>query len=465
MTASVLQLDKPIAKPLLEVQEVSKHFPGVLALDSVRMKLYGGQILAVIGENGAGKSTLMKILAGVLQPDGGQIILDGQEAVIDSVSTAMKLGITLIHQELNLSENLDVASNVFLGREPVRYGFFKLIDKSRTVEETNEILQQLGAGFSARAIVKTLAIGQRQLVEIARALSVNARILILDEPTSSLSEREKNRLFEVLLDLKRQGVCIVYISHRLSEVKQIADRVMVLRDGRNSGELRHNEIEHDRMVKLMVGRDVSQYYARKRHTRGKWVLEVENLELAQKAGIKLNFKVGAGEIVGLAGLVGAGRTELAQVLFGIERPISGRILLGGKELSGGSSREAIRVGLALVPEDRMARKTLTKLLAAEDVSHRILAYKGLRSIVGGPIQSEKLRRGLWLDRVPYGTDKLVCVWAEDSPRIVLFGREVSCLSNVYFETANKEITVNGRGNEKLLTIIRQFSGQGQFVSC
>ena len=341
-----------ISKPLLEVRAVSKHFPGVLALDGVSMKLYGGRILAVIGENGAGKSTLMKILAGVLQPDGGGIILDGQEVVIDSVSAAMKLGITLIHQELNLSENLDVASNVFLGREPVRYGCFKLIDKGQTIKATRDILQRLGVDLCAHAIVKTLAIGQRQLVEIARALSVNARILILDEPTSSLSEREKKRLFDVLSDLKRQGVSIIYISHRLSEVKQVADQVMVLRDGRNSGELARDEIEHDRMVKLMVGRDIDQFYAHKPHRRGQWVLDVEDLELARKPGVLLNFKVGAGEIVGLAGLVGAGRTELAQALFGIERPISGRISLGGKPLPGGTSREAIRAGLALVPEDR-----------------------------------------------------------------------------------------------------------------
>src|SRR5688572_12051713 len=239
-------------QPLLAVESISKRFPGVLALENVSLSLGRGEVLAVVGENGAGKSTLMKILAGVQEPDSGRILIDGTPVAVDSVRTAQRLGIALIHQELNLADNLTVAGNIFLGREP-RRGWF--IRRRETETASTGVLQQVGLDVSPRALVSTLSLGKQQLVEIAKALSAQARVLIMDEPTSSLSQHETEALFRVIKDLKARGVSIIYISHRLGEVKELADRVVVLRDGRNAGELARAEISHDSMVRLMVGRN------------------------------------------------------------------------------------------------------------------------------------------------------------------------------------------------------------------
>ena len=354
---------------LLEVRNISRRFPGVLALDKVQMKLYPGRILAVIGENGAGKSTLMKILAGVLTPDEGQILLCDKQVTIDSVAAATKLGIALIHQELNLSENLDIAANVFLGREPYYAGIMKLINRRRLYEDTEKILRRVGLKCSPKTIVRRLSIAQKQMVEIAKALSINARVLILDEPTSSLSGRETECLFKVLRELKSQGVSIVYISHRLSEVNQIADHVTVLRDGRNSGELQGRDIDHDHMVKLMVGRDIKQFYHHHHHhATSKIMLDVRDFVLRHKPQVKINLSVGAGEIVCLAGLVGAGRTELVRALFGIEKPLSGTVRINDKIANINSPREAFEAGMALVPEDRKLHGLILEMSVQDNIT-------------------------------------------------------------------------------------------------
>jgi ribose transport system ATP-binding protein len=304
-------------QPILEVRNVTKRFPGVRALRDVSLSLFPGEVLAVIGENGAGKSTLMKILAGVQTPDSGEIRVAGRPVTIDSVQTAQRLGIALIHQELNLADNLDVGANIFLGREPRAWG---LIDRRRIDHDSEDLLERVGLAVSPRTIVNRLSIGRQQMVEIAKALSVNARILIMDEPTSSLSQHEAGALYALVKDLRRQGVSIVYISHRLGEVRELADRVVVLRDGENAGELARDEIDHDRMVRMMVGRDVSRFYARTPHPPGETVLEVEDLVVPANPLHRVSFALGRGEIVGVAGLVGAGRTELLETLFGIRQP-------------------------------------------------------------------------------------------------------------------------------------------------
>ncbi len=354
--------------PVLEVQGISKRFPGVLALDRVDLQVYPAEVLAVIGENGAGKSTLMKILAGVYLSDTGKILLNGTEVTIDSVSKATELGIALIHQELNLSDNLHIAANVFLGREPCRGGFLKLIDGKRIYRETEVLLERLGISCDPHTLVSDLSIAQQQMIEIAKALSVNARILIMDEPTSSLSQRETDQLFDVVRDLKTQGVSVVYISHRLGEVKEIADRVIALRDGKIAGELDPSEIDHNRMVKLMVGRDIVQFYQHTSHVQSKPVLEVEDLLVPGRTEYPIGFTVHAGEIVGLAGLVGAGRTELAHVLFGIESPAGGRISINGEAIRLYSARDAIRAGIALVPEDRKLQGLVLEMAIRENIS-------------------------------------------------------------------------------------------------
>jgi ribose transport system ATP-binding protein len=334
---------------LLQVQNVTKRFDGVVALSGVDLSLSAGQVVAVVGENGAGKSTLMKILAGVQLPDEGVIAIDGRPVHIDSCRTAMRLGIVLIHQELNLADNLDVGTNIFLGREPTRFG---LIDKSRIDRESRQYLDMVGLDVEPTTLVKDLSIGRQQMVEIAKALSVGARVLIMDEPTSSLSTSESRRLFEVVKDLRTQGVSIIYISHRLAEVKELADRTVVLRDGANAGELAGDQITHDNLVRLMVGRELSQFYARKSHPPGEVLFTARDLVTPTWPQHKLNFSIRRGEIVGIAGLVGAGRTELLQVLFGIERAVAGSLQFSGQPLVLACPQDAIRAGIALVPEDR-----------------------------------------------------------------------------------------------------------------
>ena len=351
--------------PLLEVREVTKRFPGVLAIDRVSLDLRRGEVLALIGENGAGKSTLMKILAGVQTPDSGQLLLDGQPILIESVRQAIDLGIALIHQELNLSDNLDVGANIFLGREPRRFG---LIDKRRIEREAAEYLRRVGLDCSPRTIAGTLSIGQQQLVEIAKALSANARVLIMDEPTSSLSSHEAARLFEVIKDLRAKGVSIIYISHRLGEVKELADRVVVLRDGKNAGALRRDEVTHDAMVRMMVGRELSQFYAHKPHPPGDVVLEVKGLRTTTWPRHPLDFQVRAGEIVGVAGLVGAGRTEVLRAIFGIDPLVAGEVRVAGQPLRLTCSLDAIEAGLALVPEDRKQQGLVLEWAVRENVS-------------------------------------------------------------------------------------------------
>ncbi len=352
---------------LLEVRSTSKRFPGVLALENVSLTLARGEVLAVVGENGAGKSTLMKILAGVQTPDSGEILLNGARVEIDSVRTAQRLGIALIHQELNLADNLSVAANIFLGREP-RRGWF--VRRAETETESIGVLQQVGLEVSPRALVHTLSIGRQQMVEIAKALSAQARVLIMDEPTSSLSQHESEALFRVIKDLRARGVSIIYISHRLGEVKELADRVVVLRDGRNAGELGREEVSHDSMVRLMVGRNFEKKTeGRTRKPKGgNAALEARALRTAAHPQHELNFSLRPGEIVGVAGLVGAGRTEMLLALFGIERAVGGEILLGGKAQEIRNPRDAIRAGLALVPEDRKQQGVILDLAVRENLS-------------------------------------------------------------------------------------------------
>jgi ribose transport system ATP-binding protein len=358
-----------VTAPLLEVRDVSKHFPGVQALDRVSLDVRAGEVLAIVGENGAGKSTLMKILAGVERSDSGTILLDGQPLHFTRVADALRKGICLIHQELNLADNLTVAGNLFLGREHLVGGPLRFLANRRMEKEAGEKLARLGLMCPPDTVVNTLAVGQRQLVEIARALAMQARILIMDEPTSSLTQSETDRLFEVVDRLRRDGVAVVYISHRLAEVQRLADGVVVLRDGRNAGNLERAAISHANLVRLMVGREPSQFFQKQPHAPGAGEprLEVRNLRFQGGAATPLSFHVRGGEIVGLAGLVGAGRTELAEALFGVRPILNGQVLLDGQPVQLRSPRQAIAAGLLLAPEDRRAHG----LLLERSVQHNI----------------------------------------------------------------------------------------------
>ncbi len=364
--------------PLLELTGVCKQFPGVLALDNVGLTLRQGEMLALIGENGAGKSTLMKVLGGIYHPDAGQILIDDQAVVIDSVHDAMRVGIALIHQELNLSDNLDIGANVFLGREPRKMGPLKFVDRKTINEKTSEILGRLGMNDLPTRLVRELSIGQQQMVEIAKALSMNARILILDEPTSSLSQHETENLFRILGELKAQGVSMIYISHRLGEIIQMADRVSAMRDGKNSGDLEKSEITRDNMVRLMIGRDINQFYHHRQKNIEKPMLEVRELLVpGSRSAQPISFQLRKGEILGVAGLVGAGRTELAETLFGIRKPLAGQILVDGLPQTISNPRDAIRAGLALVPEDRKQQGLIVEMSVRENTS--LAGLKGMHA--------------------------------------------------------------------------------------
>ena len=354
-----------MSAPLLEVRGLVKSFPGVRALKGVSLTLDRGEVLAVIGENGAGKSTLMKILAGVQRPDAGEILLDGRVIAIRSIHDALALGIALIHQELNLADNLDVAANIFLGREKLRAG---LINTAHLRREARRFLDAVGLRVDPATVVGTLTIGQQQLVEIAKALSVDARVLIMDEPTSSLSIREAETLFQVIRDLRGRGVSIVYISHRLGEVKELADRVTVLRDGENAGSLPRENISHAAMVKLMVGRDLSQFYPHTPHTPGDIIFEAKAVRTPAHPHHELSFAIRAGEIVGIAGLVGAGRTELLATIFGVAPALGGTMRIAGRDISPQSPRDAIAAGLALVPEDRKKQGVILEMAVRDNLS-------------------------------------------------------------------------------------------------
>jgi len=345
--------DKPT--PILELLNIGKRFPGVVALDNVSLSVDIGEIVALIGENGAGKSTLMKILGGAINRDSGTVKIEGKEVEIKSPSEASALGIEFIHQELSVLDNLDVAANIFLRREPTIGGPLKLIDRKRLYSEADQLLKKLGLDLSSRTSVSRLSIAQQQLVEIARAISTGARIIIMDEPTSSLTLTETQRLLEIVMDLKAHHVSIIYISHRLHEVEEIADRAVVLRDGRNAGELARNEINRDRMVRMMVGRDLKEMFKHTGNGNHKenydW-FAVEGLRTQRYPNQPISFNVARGEVLGIAGLVGSGRSEMARTLFGVDEAIEAKVKLNGKVLSFTGPRDAISHGVYLVPEDR-----------------------------------------------------------------------------------------------------------------
>ncbi len=343
------------APPLLEMRGITKRFGGVAALSGVDLTVRGGEVLALIGENGAGKSTLMKVLGGVHAPDEGEVRVEGQPVRIASPREATRLGIAFIHQELSVLENLDVAANLFLGREKTFGGPLNLIDTRHLEEQAAVYLKQLGLAVSPRAPVASLSLAQRQMVEVARALSQEARLLIMDEPSASLTPAETDRMLAVVHDLRARGVSVIYISHRLKEIETIADRVTGLRDGKNAGDLAKHEITTDRMVRLMVGRDLERVLREKpapADPNTPPVLEVRNLVTPRYPRRQVSFSVRAGEILGFAGLVGAGRTEVAQALFGVEPALSGEILLNGQAVRIATPRDAIAHGIYLIPEDR-----------------------------------------------------------------------------------------------------------------
>jgi ribose transport system ATP-binding protein len=354
--------------PILQLREIHKRFPGVHALRGVNLEVYPGEVVALLGENGAGKSTLMKIVGGIEQPDSGDVLVAGQPMVMRDVQTATALGIAFIHQELNLLDNLDVGGNVLLGREPTHWGALRLIDRTKMRAAVLPYLQQLGLEVSPDTPVAALSIAQQQLVEIAKALSLNARLLIMDEPTSSLTLAETARLHEVVGDLRTRGVAIVYITHRLGEVRAVADRAVVLRDGANAGVLAREQLTHDNMIKLMVGREIAPEYHPGGAHQNRAEFRIEGLRTRRYPPHAVSFGVRRGEILGFAGLIGAGRSEVARAIFGIEPAVAGTVSFESAVLTIAGPEDAIRHGIFLVPEDRRSAGLVVDFSVRENVS-------------------------------------------------------------------------------------------------
>jgi ribose transport system ATP-binding protein len=353
---------------VLAMEGISKTYPGVQALKDVSLAVRRGEVIGLIGENGAGKSTLMKILGGVEAPTVGTVTVGGTPHAALTVTEAIAAGIAFVHQELNLFDNLDVAGNVFIGREPRRFGPLKLIDSARLRADTQRLLDRLSVDFGPATPLIELSIAQRQMVEIAKALSLDARIIIMDEPTSSLTLTETQTLLRVIGELKTAGVAIIFITHRLGEIEACADRVVCLRDGRVVGALERDEIHHDRMVRMMVGRDLRALYIPPAVAAQPGAVEIRGVRTTTYPDHEVTLSVGRGEILGLAGLVGSGRTELARAMFGIDRMLAGEVRLDGKPLVIGTPRAAIAQGLYLVPEDRKRSGLVLDMTIAHNVT-------------------------------------------------------------------------------------------------
>ncbi len=360
----------PVAtQPLLEMRAITKRFPGVIALQDVSLHLGRGEVLALTGENGAGKSTLIKVLGGAHVPDEGQILVDGQVVRLSSVRDAKRAGIALIHQELMLAPNLDVAGNIFLGNEERPLGLASPLRRRAMRDAAAALMQRVGLSQRPDTPVSSLTVGEMQMVEIAKALSLKARIIIMDEPTSSLTAGESEKLFQIIRQLRADGIAIVYISHRMEEVLALADRITVLRDGRHAGDLSRAEATHEKIVSLMVGRELSANYFPPREERplGETVLVVQDL-LVPGAPAPVSFSAHRGEILGFAGLVGSGRTELMEAIFGATPALGGTMQLDGQPFRPRRPKDAISRGVYLAPEDRKRHGLVLPMSVAQNTS-------------------------------------------------------------------------------------------------
>ena len=370
---------------LLKAENVTKSYAGVQALKTASFELRTGEVHALIGENGAGKSTFIKILTGAVAADSGVFEICGKSVADNSPTYAKSLGVAAIYQQPALFPELSVAENIALGHE--KKGIFGIVDWKSRKKRAQELLAEVGAKIDADTEAGNLSMPQQQLVEIARALGANAKILILDEPTASLSEEDANNLFRVISGLKAKGVGMIYISHRLEELPQIADRVTVLRDGETIETREMATVSRDELIKLMVGRELSQVFPKKEIKLGETVLEIKNLGLRSSGVRNINLSVRAGEIVGIAGLVGAGRTEFARVVFGLDEADAGEILLDGKPIHNAHPRDAIRHKIAYLPEDRRKHGVILDLPISSNIT--LASLKILSSFRGMDFKRER----------------------------------------------------------------------------
>lgn len=349
---------------ILQVQNLSKSFLGVKALDNIQFGLQKGEVHALMGENGAGKSTFMKILMGLLKPDSGEIIFEGEVLKSNNVHENLQKGISMIHQEILVVPELTVAQNIFLGRET---NYRSWLNDKAINQKAQEILDAIGIKINAQTKIKNLSIAEMQMVEIAKAVSNNAKVIIMDEPTSALTDNEVAMLFKIIKDLKAKGVAIIYISHKMDEIYEITDRITVLRDGQYIATKNTNELDKNALIALMVGRQINDLFLENNSIKGESILSVQNLN--KKGKFKdINFEVHAGEVLGIAGLMGAGRTEIARAIFGLDRYDSGEIIIKGNKVEIKSPEDAIKNGIGYVSEDRKALGFIPALSIKENIS-------------------------------------------------------------------------------------------------
>jgi ABC-type sugar transport system ATPase subunit len=361
---------------VLEMNDISKSFFKVKVLDSVTFKVKPGEVHALVGENGAGKSTLMKILMGIYGRDSGEILLDNEKVVFQNPREAIDHGISMIHQELNSVLDLDVAENIFLGREQksLQAGSLSIVDKKEQIQQTANLFEKMGISINPRSLMRNLSVAQRQLVEIVKAISLSAKIVIMDEPTSAITEKEVKTLFEQIAKLKAETVAIIYISHKIDEIFKVADRISVLRDGKHIGTDETRNFDREKLIKMMVGREIKEFYPKQTIEPGSVALEVKDFS-RKKQFRNISFALRSGEILGMAGLVGAGRSELVESIFGVTKPDTGEVFVFGKKVNINHPKDAIRNKMALITEDRK----FTGLNLKGSVEHNITIV-GLRSL-------------------------------------------------------------------------------------
>lgn len=453
---------------ILEATGISKSFPGVKALDDVSLTLRGGRLTALLGENGAGKSTLMNIIAGVLSPDSGEVRLGGERVQFANPREALEAGIAMIFQELNLVANLTVAENIFLGREPLnRLG---LIDTESMNRQAGAVLAQLDLPVAPTVPLGNLRVGQQQVVEIAKAISHDVQLLIMDEPTSAITEREIEVLFGIINKLKRQGVAIAYITHKLEELTRIGDDAVVMRDGRLVGAAELKDLDHDAIVRMMVGREMKDLHTERAATPGAEALRVENLSLAHPerpyAALlsNIDLSVRRGEVLGIFGLMGAGRTELLETIFGLHPHSStGQIFVDGESASIASPVDAIALGLALAPEDRRREGLVLEMNVAENASlaclSRLIRFGFVdeaaeRSLVGEAVERFRVKtpsQQQLIRNLSGGNQQKVILakWVATQPLVLLL------------DEPTRGIDVNSKG--EIYSLIEQLAGDGLAV--
>jgi len=452
--------DRNEQAPALRLEGIVKTFPGVRALDKVSFAVLPGEVHALMGENGAGKSTLMKVLGGIYQPDEGRIIVGEQPVVMTSPLQAKSKGIVFIHQELSLAEELTVAENIYLGELPKKS--FGRVDWQQLYAQTNEILRKLKVGFDARTRVGDLSIANQQMVEIARALTVEAKAVIFDEPTASLTDAEKVVLFDVIEDLKTHGVGIIYISHRMEEIFRITDRISVLRDGHYRGTLTTAETDEDEITQLMIGRKLDLSRNARKHALGNVALEVRKLSCG-KLFNDISFEVRRGEVVGFYGLVGAGRTEIAETLFGLREPTGGQILLDGRETTIHSPADAIGKGISLVPEDRKGQGLVLGMNCRDNMT-----LPQVSDLTAGPFVAEGAEIAIFdqyrdrLDIRTPGWKQLVGNLSGGNQQKIVIGKWLSMHPNVLIvDEPTRGIDVGSKS--EIHNLIRELAAQGYAV--